>query len=186
MLADNEFLSLLRRGDIFISDFSDKNLKAGKYDVFLGRYLLVPDPDTKEVDPTNLKKSPKYIKHDLEKQPYTLKPKHFVLGQTQEEIGLSNKVGMFIDGSTTLARIGLTIHQSALYIPPGQDPHIITLELFNCSPWSIVLSYKMRIGKIIAFKYDKPNTISARDFNKYNAQKETTGANFNKNKDTSF
>lgn len=186
MLADNEILELVKSKHIVISGFSEKNLKAGKYDVLLGRFLLIPDPSIKAVNPLNLKKSPRYFKHDLKDSPFVLEPQKFVLGQTNEEIGLSSEVGMFIDGSTTLARIGLTIHQSATYIPPGQDPHIITLEMFNCSPWSIVLSYEMKVGKLIAFKYNVPNTINAKEFNKYNGQKETTGADFNKNKDTSF
>lgn len=178
MLTDKQLLDLINNGRVTITPFNEKNLKAGKYDVHLGNNLLIPQDTTEIIDPTNPKSSPKYAKFNLAEKSFILEPKQFVLGQTAELVGLPADVGMFLDGSTTLARIGLTIHQSANYIPPGQDAHIITLEIFNASPWRIKLVDGMRIGKFIAFKYSEENRINAKDFNRYNGQQETTGAIF--------
>lgn len=187
MLTDKQLKQFIKEKKISIEPYNEKKIKAGKYDIHLGKYLLQPVPTKVVIDPTDPKTTPEYKKLDLESmgdEGYLLKPQEFILGQTLEQIGVAADVGMFLDGSTTFARLGLTIHQSANYIPPGQDPHIITLEIFNASPWQIKLSYKMRVGKVIAFRYEEDNTISAKDYNRYNAQQETTGAIFKPNNDS--
>lgn len=182
MLTDKQLLSLIKSGKVTIEPFAPSNLMAGKYDVHLGPTILIPKKTTKIIDPEDPKKYPEYQKINISKKPFVIKPGEFVLGQTAELIGLSAEVGMFLDGRTTLARLGLTVHLASNFIPPGQDPHIITLEIFNASPWKIQLTNNMRVGKIVAFQYSDKNTISAKDFNQYNGQKEAMGATFRKKK----
>ncbi len=178
MLTDSEIKKLVKDEKISIQPFNEAKVKAGKYNVHLGQYLLKPIPTDTILDPTDTSTTPEYEKIDLVTNTFVLRPKEFVLGQTLEFIGLSADIGMFIDGATTLARLGLSIHQSATFINPGQDPHIITLELYNAGPWKIKLTYKMRIGRLLVFKYNSANEICAKDYNRYNGQKETTGAIF--------
>jgi dCTP deaminase len=178
MLTDGQIKECLKAGKITIDPFIEGGAKAGKYNVHLGKTLLVPTNENELIDPTDPTKSPQYKKIDLETQEFILQPKQFVLGQTYELIGLDADVGMLIDGATTLARIGLSIHQSATFINPGQDPNIITLEIFNAGPWQIKLTNKMRIGRLLVFKYTQPNEIKAKDYSPYRSQKETTPAIF--------
>lgn len=177
MLTDTQIKTLLDNKKISVSDFDESNLKAGKYDIRLGHIILKPKNIGEVIDPVSPRAKPEYEKVDIAQDGfYILKPGEFVLGQTHELIGLDSDVGMLLDGNTTLARLGLMIHMTAMFINPGQDPGIITLEMFNAGPWQIKLSYKMIMGKLLVFQYSENNKISNKSYNKYNAQKETVGA----------
>lgn len=178
MLTDGQIRELIEARKITIAPYDEKYLRAGKYEVHLGRTLLVPENTKLRLDPRNLGIQPEYRKEEISSDGFVLKPGVFVLGQTQEIIGLDDDVGMLIDGFTTLARLGITIHQSATFIPPGQDPHIITLEIYNAGPWEVVLSLGMRVGQLIVFKFGERNLVAAKSYNPYNGQQETTGAKF--------
>lgn len=178
MLSDIDIKEQIDLGNISIDPFMGENLHAGKYDVHLGRFLLKPLASDDVVDPNDKATVPEYKKLDLDESSHVIKPGEFILGQTVEKIGLAAGIGMFVDGRSTLARLGLTIHQSATYIPAGQDPHIITLEIFNAGVWQVKLTNNMHIGKLIAFKFDQANAIEEKESNPYNGQKETTGAIF--------
>ncbi len=178
MLTDTEVLKLIEDKKITIDPFDIKNLRAGKYDIHLGQYILEPQKKNQLIDPSDESSKPEYKKFDLKEQSFILKPKMFVLGQTNELVGLDSDVAMLLDGGTSFARLGMTIHQSALYIPPGQDPHIITLEIYNAGIWDIKLSFGLRVGKLISFRFNEKNKIESRSFNQYNGQKETTGSIF--------
>lgn len=178
MLTDNEVFQLIQQQKITIDPFDTKHLKAGKYEVHLGKTILVPKEPGKLIDPLDESTKPEYETIDLKNEEFILKPGMFVLGQTIEMIGLDGDVAMMIDGSTSFARVGMSVHISASVIPPGQDPHIITLEIFNAGIWSIKLSEGLRVGKLISFKFNEKNKIEARDYNQYNGQKVTTGSIF--------
>jgi dCTP deaminase len=176
MLTDTQIKQLIKEGKISITPFNESDIKAGKYDIHLGSTLLLPQRLDAVINPKDPTIQPEYKKVDISENSFILKPGAFVLGQTLEVIGLSADVGMFLDGSTTLARLGVTVHLSSSFIPPGQDPHIITLEIFNAGLWQIELSTNLRIGKLLVFTYDSDNEIATRTFNRYNGQQEVTGA----------
>ena len=99
MLTDNQLKQAISAGEISINPYNDKKIKAGKYDIHLGRYLLIPKQSDAIVDPTNPDTQPEYEKVDLLDDGYVLNPGKFVLGQTLELIGVSSKYGMFLDGT---------------------------------------------------------------------------------------
>jgi len=176
MLSDKQIKKLIHLKKVTVTPYDESNLKAGKYDVHLGRYVLIPKKTKKIVDLYYPKFQPQYGREDISKKSFILNPGQFILGQTLEVIGLDSDIGMFIDGSTTMARLGILIHLSSTFIPPGQDPHIITLEIFNAGAWKVALSYKVKVGKLLVFKYSEKNAIAAKTFNRYNGQREATGA----------
>lgn len=147
----------------------------------LGQYILIPKKSSQIIDLADPKVQPGYEKKDLSIEPFILNPGQFILGQTLELVGLESDIGMFIDGSSTVARLGLTVHLSSSFIPPGQDPHIITLEIYNAGPWKVKLSWNLRVGKLVMFQYSEENTITAKTYNRYNGQQEVTGAKIKQN-----
>lgn len=178
MLTDHEILEFIKARRLIIDPFDETKLRSGKCEVQLGRYVLIPEKTERIIDPADETGEPPYRKIDIKENPYVMTPGTFILAQTDEKIGLDGDFSMYIDGRSTLARLGLSIHQTSTYIPPGQDPHIITLELFNAGIWSIRLSYKMHIGHLNIFKFSSKNTVEARHYNQYNGQSEVTGAIF--------
>lgn len=175
ILSDLEIQENIQSGDIQITPYVPENLESGNYRVTLGNVLLIPKPGMK-VSLDSVSTKDLYNRHDLEVSAYTLKPNEFILAETHEQIAVSNKIAGILDGRSSFARLGLTIHQSSQFITPGQDPHVITLELYNAGPFEIELKLGVEIGKIIFLKFDKANQRSYRDYGVYNGQQEATGA----------
>jgi dCTP deaminase len=68
-----------------------------------------------------------------------LKPGDFVLAMTHERIKIpSNLIGL-VEGRSTYARVGLSMHQTAPWIQPGWSGPIV-LEIRNSGPLTIELT----------------------------------------------
>ncbi|MEI6463001.1 MAG: dCTP deaminase [bacterium] len=172
MLTDSEILEAITNGGIKIEPFLKEKIQPGNYRLTLGSKLLLPKKGIRI-----LKDSPEqsmYDELDLSTQSYIIKPKEFLLAQTLEKIGLSKQISAILDGKSTLARLGLSIHQSAQLIVAGEEPQIITLELYNAGEFEIELTLGMKIAKLIFFKFDKPNDRASDDIAAYVGQTETT------------
>jgi dCTP deaminase len=68
--------------------------------------------------------------------PFKLHPGDFVLGQTLEGITIPNDLVAQVQGRSSLARSGLSVHATAPHINPGWVGKI-TLELLNSGPWEL-------------------------------------------------
>lgn len=178
MLTDNEIQDAINKGDIKIDPFNEKKVQPGNYRLKLGAKLLLPKKGIRI-----LKDSPDqvmYDEYDLTDKSYILKPKEFILAQTLEKVGLSKDIAAILDGKSTLARLGISIHQSAQLIIAGQEPQIITLEIFNAGEFEVELTIGMKIAKLIFFRFNKPNERGLDDYGTYVGQTETTGPILNK------
>lgn len=73
------------------------------------------------------------------RQTFSLDPGQFVLGMTHESIKVPNHLIGLIEGRSTYARVGLSMHQTAPWIQPGWSGPII-LEMLNNGPLTIELT----------------------------------------------
>ena len=69
---------------------------------------------------------------------YVIEPTEFVLAQTLERITIPNHLIAMVEGRSSYARAGLSMHQTAPWIQPGWNGQI-TLEIRNSGPWKIEL-----------------------------------------------
>lgn len=69
---------------------------------------------------------------------FILMPKEFILGITLESITVSRSLIALVEGRSTYARVGLSMHQTAPWIQPGWSGPII-LEMTNHGPLNIQL-----------------------------------------------
>lgn len=69
----------------------------------------------------------------------TLSPGAFLLGMTYERIVIPDDLIGFVEGRSTYARVGLSMHQTAPWIQPGWDGKIV-LEMMNNGPLEIELT----------------------------------------------
>jgi dCTP deaminase len=90
------------------------------------------------------------------RQHYLLQPKKLILSSTVEQIRMPNDHAGLYDGSTTLARIGITSHMGSMLVSPGSQGNL-TLEIFNASDASFELKAGMRIGQLLVLKLDTPS-----------------------------
>ena len=77
-------------------------------------------------------------------QAFYLQPSEFALGATRESIELPNDIAGWLDGRSSLARVGLLVHATAHTLEPGWRGNI-TLEFFNAGKVPLALRPGIRI-----------------------------------------
>jgi dCTP deaminase len=73
------------------------------------------------------------------KRSYCLEPNEFILALTHEHVYMPRNLIAMVEGRSTYARVGLSMHQTAPWIQPGWDGKI-TLEIRNSGPLQIELT----------------------------------------------
>jgi len=103
---------------------------------------------------------------------YVLRPNEFVLGTTKESINLPNSISAYVEGRSSVGRLGLQV-QNASFIDAGFRGEI-TLELHNQSGKVISLVPGVRVCQIVFFKHTKATEHPYRG--KYDNQRGATGS----------
>lgn len=169
MLSNVDIKNAIDSGELVIEPFSDQYLRGAGLTLHLGHELLKPLPG-KVVDVKN-KVYPDYEEILLEEnKPYLLQPGEFILGHTYQKVTVGASLGFFIEGRSTLARIGLTIVQTAMLVYPGHRNRTVTLELANHGPNGILLYPKMKIARVALFPLKTPSSEIYDDYGKYREQ----------------
>jgi dCTP deaminase len=73
------------------------------------------------------------------KETFSLESDEFVMAQTYEHIWIPRRLIAMVEGRSSYARAGLSMHQTAPWIQPGWHGHI-TLEIRNSGPLTIELT----------------------------------------------
>ena len=158
MLSNVSIQKYLASGDIVIDPWNDAMMDAARVALHLGEKILIPEGNA-VIDP---KRGilPQYREVRVtDTQPFKLEPNMFVLGSTLEKIGLSERIGAILDGRSTLARLGLSIEQSAIIIDTGQRAKQMTLEIKNSGPHPILLYPLMKFCRVCFFLIEPPATM---------------------------
>ena len=105
---------------------------------------------------------------------FFLHPGELALAITYESVTLPSNIVGWLDGRSSLARLGLMVHVTAHRIDPGWSGNIV-LEFFNSGKLPLALRPKMKIGalsfEVLSDHAEKP--YNARVDAKY---KDQTGA----------
>ena len=111
-----------------------------------GLFRVVPSPIDEDIQPCSVDlhlgyelKTINGKKIDILNDTYKLKPNEFLLGSTLEYVEIPTYLCGQVEGKSSIARLGVTCHQSAGYLDAGFNGNI-TLELFNASdkPFELV------------------------------------------------
>lgn len=169
MLSNEDIKRAIKAGELEIKPFSEKFIRASGITLHLGKHLLKPVPG-KVVDP-KLKIVPDYQEIVIEDdKPYPLETGEFLLGHTYQTVSVGPGLGFLIEGRSTLARVGLTIVQTAMLVYPGHRDRAITLELANHGPNTIMLYPKMKIARVALIELRTPSSELYDDKGKYRNQ----------------
>ena len=146
-LSDIDVKKAVKKGDIVIRDFDEERMGPASYDIMLGnKFMMATTHATKLIDPAkgNFAKMHEVIVPDGEE--FLLHPGVSILGTSKDYFG-SKKYLVQLHGKSSLARIGLLVHNTAGLINPGHFLRI-TLELCNLNRVPIVLRPGMQIGQL--------------------------------------
>ncbi len=147
-LSDRDIKKSIENGDIVIKDFEESRLQPASYDILLGNKFIVHNTEaTVAIDP--VKKIYPATKEIIipDDGLFVLHPGISILGTSVDFFG-SDKFLVHLSGKSSLARIGLIIHNTAGIINPGHFLNI-TFELCNLNHMPIILRPNMRIGQIL-------------------------------------
>lgn len=154
-LSDVDIKKAVKKGEIILKPFIEKRLQPASYDILLGNKFIENDASsTHFVDPLRkiyAKTIEKMVKDGAE---FVLHPGVSVLGLSKEFFGTDHFL-IQVGGKSSLARIGLMIHNTAGIINPGHFLHI-TFEITNQSNIPIILRPGMEIAQITFSKLSSP------------------------------
>ncbi len=168
-LSDKTISKYIHQGKIIVK--GKLHIETKGITVNLGNELLIPKP--KQVFDTKKPIDLKYDEYDLKKKPYILKPNDFVLGSTQQSIRTDRDIITMLDGRSTYARAGMTIHLTALVldgVPFSSESSV--LEIKNLGKFDIVLHEGEKIGTYLFAKLSEP--IVGKKNSRYENQKGVT------------
>ncbi|HCH69987.1 MAG TPA: dCTP deaminase [Colwellia sp.] len=93
---------------------------------------------------------------------FFLHPGELALAVTYESVTLPENIVGWLDGRSSLARLGLMVHVTAHRIDPGWSGQIV-LEFYNSGKLPLALRPKM---KIAALNFETMSSSAARPYNK--------------------
>ena len=148
ILSDGEIQHFLEKGSLQISPMEPSQIQPASVDIRLGSmFSIIEDLPTGVI---NLEEEIQY--RTMETDRYVLLPGQFVLATTMEYIALPDYLTAFVEGRSSLGRMGLFI-QNAGWVDPGFRGEI-TLELFNANRCAIELKAGRRVGQLVFAEMD--------------------------------
>ena len=182
ILPDHEIRKYLAEGKIVIEPLSDPDvqIQAACVDLRLGKEFKV-FKYTQEAFIDS--KNPKEYTEDiiLENESHLiLHPKEFVLGITKEKIRMPDDLVGYVDGRSSLGRLGITAHITSAWVDPGFEGRLV-LEVANLGKMPVTIYPDMRVAKLLFFKLTSPaeKPYNMRD-SKYKNQTTVTESKIHK------
>ena len=168
ILSDRTIKRMLREGTLEISPVQEGQIQPASVDIRLGSTFSVVEDTTSGIIGLDSEISYKVMDTDT----YLLLPGQFVLATTMEYIALPDDLTAFVEGRSSLGRMGLFI-QNAGWVDPGFHGEI-TLELYNANRCAIELRAGRRVGQLVFATMDMP---AQNPYNgKYQGQRGVTGS----------
>ena len=154
--------------DIIIRDIEDHQIQPDSIDLRLANEFMIIDEHQHEC--IDLKTPIKY--REIKADSIVIPPKSFILAKTMEYIEIPLDHVAFVEGRSSIGRLGLFI-QNAGWIDPGFKG-TITLELFNACNVPIKLESGRRICQLVFVTMDKKLEVGYQG--KYLGQQSVTGS----------
>ena len=168
ILSDQTIRRMLEEKSLVIEPLEERQIQPASVDIRLGNtFSVVEDSSAGIID---LEREIRY--KTIETDKYLLLPGQFVLATTMEYIALPEDLTAFVEGRSSLGRMGLFI-QNAGWVDPGFRGEI-TLELYNANRCAIELTAGRRVGQLVFARMDAP-ALKPYD-GKYQGQRGATGS----------
>lgn len=191
VLSDRTIMKYNKKGILIEQPILPNQLQPNSVDLTLGNTFKIikgnaDNSGTKIIDP---KQRIKYKSGSFTvgkpDTPYAgeeyfyLNPSQFCLLSSKEVLNIPNGILSFVQGRSSIARLGIQTEQAGL-IDAGFRGNI-TFEVYNQTPYPIILFAGMRIAQVYFFKAQYADTIygSMNSNSKYNDQEGATGSRIN-------
>lgn len=175
ILSDKTIIKMIGEKTLKIEPLTEEQIQPASVDIRLGRTFSIVDDTPSGV--ITLENEIKY--KTITTDTFLIMPGQFVLATTMEYFELPNNLTAFVEGRSSLGRMGLFI-QNAGWVDPGFKGEI-TLELYNANKCAIELKAGRRVGQLVfaAMDEDALNPYNG----KYQGQKGATGSRVYKDRE---
>ncbi len=168
ILSDSTLKKMLQSGELLVDPITPEQIQPASIDLRLSDHFLKVNENT--LDVIRLDSELKY--EELNQSEIIIPPHSFLLATTREYIRLPNDLTAFVEGRSSIGRIGLFI-QNAGWVDPGFEG-TITLELYNANRLPIRLQEGRRICQLVFARMDQ---VADRPYQgKYQGQQGATGS----------
>lgn len=168
ILSDAKIREMLAAGSLAISPLSEEQIQPASVDVRLGSHFLKIKEH--QVGFISLDTPTEY--EAFETDEIIIPPQSFLLATTMEYVRLPNHLTAFVEGRSSIGRMGLFI-QNAGWVDPGFEGQI-TLELYNANRLPIKLIRGWRICQLVFAQMDQAALNPYQG--KYQGQRDATGS----------
>ncbi|WP_068496106.1 dCTP deaminase [Paenibacillus kribbensis] len=168
ILSDRTIQLMLKQKKLGISPLHDLQVQPASVDLRLGNHFLKiagvgNEPVSMEVEA---------VYDSWESKEAIIEPHSFLLATTMETVQLPSYLTAFVEGRSSVGRMGLFI-QNAGWVDPGFQGKI-TLELFNASSRPIRLNAGRRICQLVFARMDRAARVPYQG--KYQGQDKAMGS----------
>ncbi len=152
ILSDRDIKKEIENGRILIESPRPNYMEqvhASSMDLRLGKYFRVFQHSKHAlIDPCKDQENgiTKLIEVEGD-EPFIVQPGEFVLGVTEEKVGLPDDMVARVEGRSSLGRLGIVVHSTAGFIDAG-FVGTITLEISNLNRMPIALYPGMRVCQL--------------------------------------
>ena len=168
ILSDGTLRQLLASGDLVVDPVDDDQIQPASIDLRLADHFLKVDENRLEV----IRLDSELHYEALNQSQIVIPPHSFLLATTKERIRLPDNLTAFVEGRSSIGRIGLFI-QNAGWVDPGFEGNL-TLELYNANRLPIRLQEGRRICQLVFARMDR--AAQTPYHGKYHGQTGATGS----------
>ena len=154
-----------------VNPMTPESIQPASIDCRLGDHFLVVDPDASNKTSV-ISMSEEITYKEVIAKKITIAPHSFLLATTMEYIKLPDNMVSFVEGRSSIGRMGLFI-QNAGWVDPGFEGKI-NLELYNANSLPIELEAGRRICQLVFGLMDSPALKPYKG--KYQGQDKSVGS----------
>tara|TARA_B100000427_G_scaffold243363_1_gene206319 strand:- start:11889 stop:12425 length:537 start_codon:yes stop_codon:yes gene_type:complete len=170
ILSDKKIRELLNNQQLIIQPLDKNAIQPASIDCRLGSHFLSIDENLNDNGILSFDKEIQY--KEINANSIILPPKSFILATTKETIKIPNGYSAFVEGRSSIGRMGLFI-QNAGWVDSGFEGNI-TLELYNANSLPIKLEAERRICQLVICEMDQPSEFPYNG--KYQGQSLSVGS----------
>lgn len=147
ILSDGAIHAALQAGAICVEPtIREDDIRGVGLRLYLSGDILVPLNSNREVDLSDIRDD-QFEYHRIGPEGYLLESNRLILASTREKVWADRDLICRVDGRSSIARNGLSVHCSSSVIDNiHKEPRVIVLELYNCSHRAL----RLRSGLAIA------------------------------------
>ena len=168
ILSVKTLKDMIARRELVCDPITPESIQPASIDCRLGSHFLLVE--SFNMQGITMDDQVKY--REYEGDSITLPPHSFLLATTMEYVKLPNDLTAFVEGRSSIGRLGLFI-QNAGWVDPGFEGRI-TLELYNANSLPIQLRAGRRICQLVFCKMDQAAANPYRG--KYQGQTKSVGS----------